>query len=172
MIYIYHQQYYFNECYDIIIMQLTQSQISTQTATESKGRSWKRRSYCWDKYIRNLWAELVVSQQRIRLRNLNLLYMPKLLEDEQRIRREAVSPLDSYVWHRGSVTAWHVWHVTLDDKWSIIVKELSQKLPLDDSYEGFSFTRSRPLDLDWSDEDRKSRMNNGSYGWGEGTWWD
>ena len=135
-----------------------------QTATESKRRTWKRRSYCWDKYIRNLWAELVVSQQRIRLRNLNLLYMPKLLEDEQRIRREAVSPLDSYVWHRDMcdsvtcVTAWHVWHVTLDVKWSIIVKELSQKLPLDDSYEGFSFTRSRPLDLDWSDEDRRSRM--------------
>ena len=75
-----------------------------------------------------------------------------------------VSPLDSYVWHRDMcdsvtcVTAWHVWHVTLDVKWSIIVKELSQKLPLDDSYEGFSFTRSRPLDLDWSDEDRRSRM--------------
>ena len=62
------------------------------------------------------------------------------------------------LWQRDSVTEWHVWHVTLDVKWSIIVKELSQKLPLDDSYEGFSFTRSRPLDLDWSDEDRRSRM--------------
>ena len=28
------------------------------------------RTYCWDKSIRNLWAELIVSQQRIRLRNL------------------------------------------------------------------------------------------------------
>ena len=52
------------------------------------------------------------------------------------------------------------------------MKELSQKLPQDDSYEGFSFTRSRQLDLDWSDEDRRSRMNNGSYGWDEDTWWD